>query len=117
MGEEGRVVVLDLFATWCPPCQDQIEELKVIDAKFSDSEVVILSIDVDTSETKEQVRQFKEDYGAGWTFAMDTDYVAMKYNLEELPTMAIIDGDSNLAWTSTGLISASKLEAWIDPLL
>ncbi len=113
----GKVVVLDLFAIQCPPCRDQIGELKVIDAQYSDSKVVIISIDVNTQETVEDVRAFKEDYGAGWAFAMDTDNVGPKYNVQYIPTLVLIDQDGNLVWTHSGLTSASKLEGLIDPLL
>lgn len=113
----GKVVVLDLFATWCGPCQSQMAELNKVRARYSTSEVVILSIDVDTRETASQAREFKADYGATWAFAMDTDGVGDKYGATAIPTLAIIDRDGNLAYRNQGLEDADGLIARIDPLL
>jgi len=113
----GKVVVLDLFATWCGPCKSQMAELNEVRARYSTSEVVILSIDVDTRETASQAREFKAEYGATWAFAMDTDSVGEKYGASAIPTLAIIDRAGNLAYTNQGLEDASALIARIDPLL
>jgi thiol-disulfide isomerase/thioredoxin len=115
--QRGKVVILDLFATWCQPCRDQMPELKEIDHAYSDSEVVILSIDIDTEETVQQVRDFKNEFQAGWTFAMDTFGVGPLYNVERIPTLALIDREGNLVWLHTGVTTAEELKARIDPLL
>ena len=113
----GKVVVLDLFATWCGPCQSQMAELSEVRARYSASDVVILSIDVDTRETASQAREFKADYGATWAFAMDTDGVGDKYGATAIPTLAIVDRAGKLAYRNQGLEDADALIARIDPLL
>jgi len=113
----GKVVVLDLFATWCGPCQSQMAELGEVREHYPTSEVVILSIDVDTSETASQAREFKSDYGATWAFAMDTDGVGERYGASAIPTLAIIDRAGKLAYRDQGLEDADALIARIDPLL
>ncbi len=113
----GKVVVLDLFATWCGPCQGQMSELSEVRARYSSSEVVILSIDVDSRETASQVREFKADHGATWAFAMDTDGVGDKYGASAIPTLAIVDRAGNLAYRNQGLEQSEDLMARIDPLL
>jgi len=113
----GKVVVLDLFATWCGPCQSQMAELSEVRARYSASDVVILSIDVDTRETASQAREFKADYGATWAFAMDTDGVGDKYGATAIPTLAIVDRAGKLAYSNQGLEDADALIARIDPLL
>jgi len=113
----GKVVVLDLFATWCGPCKTQMGELKEVYARYNASEVVILSIDVDRSETQSQVRAFRSDYGASWTFCTDTDSVGAKYGAQYIPTLAIIDRAGDLAYLNSGLEQSEDLIARIDPLL
>ena len=113
----GKVVVLDLMATWCTPCSRQMDDLNLIQAEYPRSKVVILSIGVDASETDQQLRDFRDQHYADWRFARDTDDVGTKYDAQSIPTLAIIDKRGNLEWTHSGATTFEDLKARIDPLL
>lgn len=113
----GKVVVLDLMATWCEPCGIQMEALNQIRAQYPESRVVILSVDIDNSETDQQLRQFKEEHVANWRFAFDTDDLGTKYDASQIPRLAIIDQEGRLQWTHTGVATVENLRDHIDPLL
>ena len=115
---QGRVVVLDLFATWCGPCETQMEYLNQLRAYYPKSEVVIISIDIDTvNENVQMVRDFRDQYHADWYFAMDTDGVNGKYGTGSIPTLVIIDKDGYQAWKNTGVAPLDQMREQIDPLL
>lgn len=99
---EGKVIVLDLMATWCVPCIAQMEHLNVIRDAYPEEKLVILSVDTDTRETREQLERFQERYDGDWPFAFDTDEVSRKYGLRILPKLIIISPDGRIVFEAQG---------------
>lgn len=113
----GKVVIIDLMATWCVPCQLEMEHLAEISDKYKNSDVVIMTIDVDKSETAEQLREFKEEFHGTWIFAMDSDGIDVKYGVKGYPTLVIIDKNGGIAYKNVGLVGTETLSEVIDGLL
>jgi len=111
----GKVVVLDLMATWCGPCVQEIPHLKEVQQHYGDN-VVILSISVG-GDSEQGLRDFKADQGATWRFAIDTDNVATKYDVLYIPTLVIIDKNGDIQFTHVGTTPSSTLIEEIDGLL
>lgn len=104
----GKVVVIDLMAVRCPPCETQMVYLDELNYEVGD-EIVIISIDVDGaygSETEQQVRNKYGDYVEKWTFAMDTyeESVGSKeeYQTGYIPTIVIINTEGDVSYKSYG---------------
>ncbi|MBN1539260.1 MAG: TlpA family protein disulfide reductase [Candidatus Thermoplasmatota archaeon] len=114
----GKVVVIDMFATWCSPCRQQMYELVDLRSRFAGSQVVIISVDADLSETLSQIRDFKEGYpGADWTFAASNADLNSYFPASSIPTMFILDGNGRTAATHVGLTSADDIASEIEDLL
>ena len=104
----SRIVVLDMMATWCQPCQYQMLELRRVRQNYSESDVVILSIDIDTRETAQQLQQFKQQftsygYDLDWTFGMDNGNISKTYLGEGIPTICIFNREGTLTFTHEGI--------------
>lgn len=104
----GKIVVLDLWATWCNPCQGQMLELRKIYQHYSNDELQILSIDIDSRETIDQIKDFKQqfaDYGYSldWTFGLEKDSLNKYMPEAGIPTLAIFNQQGNLEYRHAGL--------------
>jgi len=106
----GRVVILDLFATWCPPCAVSLPYLRELYLKYSVDEVRIISIDVDSSESQSLVSQFRHDNNMDWIVGRDTDgSISAIYGSGSIPTFYIIDQKGNIQWSDSGFTAE---ETW-----
>jgi cytochrome c-type biogenesis protein len=105
----GKVVVLDLMATWCSACNAEMKELEQLKQEYSD--VVIMTISVDPTESDEALRSFRDKHNADWLFARDTDNVWGKYRNLYLPTIVIIDPQGCLSFQKADIVPAEELIA------
>ncbi|MGA1848750.1 MAG: TlpA family protein disulfide reductase [Thermoplasmatota archaeon] len=114
----GRVVIIDMFATWCQPCHLQMAELIELEDSYSGSDLVILSVDTDLQETSSDVRQFKAQYPeADWTFALSNQVFNGYFEAKSIPTMFILDRSGRIVDTHVGVTSADDLARKITPLI
>ena len=104
----GKVVLIDLMAVRCPPCETQMLYLDELNGEVGD-EVVMISIDVDGAygtETEQQVRNKFGDYVEKWIFAMDTskEKVGSKeeYQTGYIPTIVIINTEGDISYKNYG---------------
>jgi len=109
-----EVVLLDFMSVTCVPCMLLMDELVQIYNEFNDS-LVMLSVDVDPSDTEAQLLDFKNDYNAKWDFALDTDGLLEKYGVLEIPKIVLIDRSGYITFAETGLtIGSNNLQELIN---
>lgn len=121
----GKIIILDMWATWCRPCRSQMIELKKIYDIYPNKDLEIISIDVDTSETINQIRDFinsfkvQEGIELNWIFGKDDGNIWEKYKManEGIPTLCIFDQDGNLYYQDEGAKDSGLLSQKIEDLL
>ncbi len=111
--QRGKVVLIDFMATWCPPCNDVMPELVEVYGEHG-TDIVMISVDVDRTESNSDLRSFRNGHGAQWTFARDTDDLQLKYNVESIPKLVIIDAQGDVVYTHVGSESAGKISKEIE---
>lgn len=100
-GLEGKVVLLDFWASWCGPCRMTLPTLKKEYAKLSSQPVVFLSISADESEAK--LRSFLENDKPLWAQVFDgDDSIRTLYSVHSFPTFVVVGPDSVIRYRSTG---------------
>jgi thiol-disulfide isomerase/thioredoxin len=122
---KGSVVILDMWATWCGPCQYQIVALKDIYDTYHASGVEILSIDMDATETRAQVIDFLDGfesilgYNFEWTFGTDDGKIWTTYHgeLNAIPTLCIFDTNGNVYYKHEGYEDSETIASQLDDLL
>jgi peroxiredoxin/Tfp pilus assembly protein PilF len=98
----GNIVVLDFWATWCPPCRASVSELKDLTRKYANAKVVLISISGDKDE--KAWRDFVAKKKMDWPQYLDTnDSVMSSFAVRAFPTYMVIDGDGFIKQRITGM--------------
>jgi cytochrome c biogenesis protein CcmG/thiol:disulfide interchange protein DsbE len=113
----GHYVLLNFWATWCPPCQAEMPELQAYFRAYRSQGFILLAVNV--NEDAATVSAFLEENGFDFPVALDiTGAVHSRYGGDALPLSFLIGPDGELvkAWRP-GAITRSMLEHDVTPLL
>ena len=66
----GKVVFINFFATWCPPCRAEMPEIESLHQDYKDKGVVVIGVDI--AEPESVARQYVQQGGFSWTFVLDS---------------------------------------------
>ncbi len=89
---KGKVVFLNFWATWCPPCREEMPSMELLYRELHEEGLEILAINL--QEGKNQVQKFVTDYGLTFQILLDkTGRVGASYGARNIPTSFIIDRD------------------------
>lgn len=99
---QGNIVVLDFWATWCPPCRASVSELKDLTRKYANAKVVLISVSAD--EDEKAWREFVAKKSMDWPQYRDSNHgVIGSFAVNAFPTYIVIDGDGIIKQRITGL--------------
>lgn len=102
-----QIVILDLMMN-CPTCEEQIEHLKAVHKSFG-NQIIIISVDIDPSDSEEDVKKIKEKHNADWIFARDTDNLLGKYKVAGMRNLYVINYDRVITFSSEKVVETEGL--------
>lgn len=116
--QKGNVVLMNIWATWCPPCREETPDLVDLYNKYKDKGLVILGVSVD-EQGESVVRPFMKKYEVNYPMYIDkADTVLDKYGpTMGIPTTYIIGKQSNVRYFAVGALTKKELEPRIQELL
>jgi peroxiredoxin len=113
---KGQVILYNAWATWCPPCKEEMPTLEAYYQEHKNAGFVIVAIE--DGEPVSEVAAFAKSYSLSFPVWPDPKYVATTaFKTNGLPTSFVIDRSGTVRLTWTGAITRSALEKYVTPLL
>lgn len=115
----GSVLVLDFWASWCPPCRHTMPILDQFARDYAGRGVKVLSINTDTGLPFRSVVGIHDRLGGKGTLAVqdDTHQAQFVFKVRLLPTVIVIDRRGVIRWVSRGVPDRSDLEEGLSGVL
>ena len=106
----GKVVIINFWATWCPPCRDEMPSMQRAWGQLQQEGIYMLGINV--GEDEDTIFQFTADYPVEFPLLMDSDSsVISQWPVRGLPTTFVVDPKGQIIYRAIGG------REWDDPAL
>jgi cytochrome c biogenesis protein CcmG/thiol:disulfide interchange protein DsbE len=115
---KGQVVLVNIWATWCPPCVRETPRLNAVYEEFKDQGFVILGVNTTYQDKREAVAAFAVEQGVSFPLLLDVDgAVGTAFGARLLPTSYLIDRNGKIVVTKVGEVDEAQLREQITALL
>jgi cytochrome c biogenesis protein CcmG/thiol:disulfide interchange protein DsbE len=114
--QRGNIVLVNFWATWCPPCNMETPGLVALSKRYENRGVKFVGISMDDDPAK-VVPAFVKKYDIPYPMLAPTPDFQLAYSIESLPTSMLIDRNGHVARTYVGMVDEQELGRDIDRLL
>lgn len=114
-----KVILLDFWATWCPPCKEEAPQLQKLNEKYNKKGVAVVGIAVDDNGAA-AVKPFAKENGLKYNLLLDPETTtAKKYGIRPIPTTFLIDRQGIIRYVHVGFSPGmeKQIETEINELL
>jgi peroxiredoxin len=115
-GIHGKVLLVNNWATWCPPCLTELPELQAYYQAHVNQDFILIGIE--SGGTAEEVSSFVRKHGLTFPIWLDSHGAALdSFQNWDLPSSYVVDRQGTLRFSWTGPINQATLEKYVTPLL
>ena len=112
---KGKVIILNFFASWCPPCRQEIPDFIELQTQYAGQGFVMIGVSLTPADN---VKPFAEKMGINYTVLIGDDKAQAAYGLiRSIPTTFLIDKEFNIAQKYIGYRPREVFESGIKELL
>lgn len=115
----NKIVLLNFFATWCPPCKAEIPNLIKLQSDYQ-NDFIVISVLLEEFKSNEEVAQFVKSFGINYTVTNSPENFDLAKNLggiKSIPTMYLVDKNSKIFQKYVGLVPSEMMEIDIKKVL
>jgi DsbE subfamily thiol:disulfide oxidoreductase len=114
---KGKVVILDFWATWCPPCKAEIPGFIALQNEYGKKGLAVVGISVDEGGAA-VVKQFAQQSGMNYPVVLADEKTPRAFGgIEAIPTTFIIDREGRIVTKHLGFTEKEEFEKELKPLL
>lgn len=114
---KGKVIILNFWATWCPPCRREIPDFVHLYEKYNEQGLVIIGVNLDRGDSR-AVKQFSENYKINYPIVLGNVDVTQDYRgIRGIPTTFVIDRNGDIEEKYVGYQPRATFEIAVKELL
>lgn len=112
----GSVVLMNLWATWCPPCDAEMPSLEAFSREYRPKGVVVIG--VDQGESQAVAAAYARKHGVTFPILLDQEQAyGRSYSAVGLPTTVVVDKSGHIVRGIDGELTLAQMRAAVDPVL
>ncbi len=108
---EGKIILVNFFATWCPPCREEIPDIVKIRNEFPEDEVVIIGLSLD--ENPALLPDFMKEHAINYPVYVSSIDLAYAYGVQSIPHNIVYDKNLKPLHNYPGIISYDDVKMMI----
>ena len=112
---KGKIVLINFFASWCPPCRAEIPDLMTLRRDYSEEELVMIGISVD--EDLDKIKAFIERTGFNYPVYLTDFRLPGMYSVSSIPHNVFYLPSGKLIYSEGGIIARDELSTMFNSIL